>query len=122
MPRINSDPNQEVCPNFDSGVGILETGLAPLTGDEAVQLMREAWARENANKIVAWDAQLEQDRAAQEEQDRVALEAEAAQHAQREKEAEDQRREAEKKKPKMNAFDPRRCLGAWIEPRPAHTP
>ncbi|KAH9021888.1 hypothetical protein EDB85DRAFT_1895459 [Lactarius pseudohatsudake] len=126
MPRIN-DPNQEVCPNFESdGWEFLRQsmvdahqGLNPLTGDEAVQQMKEAWARENVNKIIAWDAQLEQDRAAQEEQDRVALEAEAAQDAQREKEAEDQRREAEKKKPKMNTFDPRRCLRAWIEPRPA---
>ncbi|KAH9019481.1 hypothetical protein EDB85DRAFT_1896623 [Lactarius pseudohatsudake] len=105
MPRINSDPNQEVCPNFESdGWEFLRQsmidahqGLNLLTGDEA----------------------LEQDRAAHEEQDRVALEAEAAQDAQREKEAEDQRREAEKKKPKMNTFDPRRCLRAWIEPRPA---
>src|ERR1700754_3637477 len=92
-------------------------GLDPLTGDEAVQLMKEAWARENALKIVAWNAQLEQDRAAQDEQERLDQETEAAQLAQREKEAEEQRKEAEKKKPKMNTFDPRRCLGdCWIEP------
>ncbi|KAH9013021.1 hypothetical protein EDB85DRAFT_2221093 [Lactarius pseudohatsudake] len=127
MPRINADPNQEVCPSFESdGWDFLRQSMIdahqghnPITGDEAVQLMKEAWARENALKIVAWNAQLEQDRAAQDEQERLDQEIEAAQLAQREKEAEDQRKEAEKKKPKMNTFDPRRCLGDWIEPRPA---
>ncbi|KAH9006676.1 hypothetical protein EDB84DRAFT_1604955 [Lactarius hengduanensis] len=75
--------------------------------------MKEAWARDNANKIVAWEAQLEQDRIIQNELERVAQEAEAEQLAQREKEAEEQRKEAEKKKPRMNSFDPRRCLAQY---------
>ncbi|KAH9030728.1 hypothetical protein EDB84DRAFT_1439065 [Lactarius hengduanensis] len=95
--------------------------LLPLTAEEAAQQMKEAWTRDNANKIVAWEAQLEQDRVMQNDQERVAQEAEAEQLAQREKEAEEQRKEAEKKKPNMNTFDPRRCLGNWIEPRPAQT-
>ncbi|KAH9015908.1 hypothetical protein EDB85DRAFT_2209811 [Lactarius pseudohatsudake] len=127
MPRINSDPNQAVCLGFEGDEwaflrqSIIEThqGLPLLTAEEAAQQMKEAWARDNANKIVAWEAQLEQDRIIQNELERVAQEAEAEQLAQREKEAEEQRKEAEKKKPKMNSFDPRRCLGDWIEPRPA---
>ncbi|KAI9434806.1 hypothetical protein H4582DRAFT_1818388 [Lactarius indigo] len=127
MPRINVDPNQAVCPSFESDEwdfmrrSMIEShcGPQPLTEIEAVQRMKEAWAQENFNKRVAWDAQLEQDRMAQDEQDRLDQEAEAAQVAQQEKEAEELRREAEKKKPKMNTFDPRRCLGDWIEPRPA---
>ncbi|KAH9008743.1 hypothetical protein EDB84DRAFT_1595098 [Lactarius hengduanensis] len=110
MPRINADPNQEVCPSFDSdGWDFLRQsmidahqGLDPLTGDEAIQLMKEAW-----------------DRAAQDEQERLDQETEAAQLAQCEKEAEEQRKEVEKKKPKMNTFDPQCCLGDWIELRPA---
>ncbi|KAH9031401.1 hypothetical protein EDB83DRAFT_2197318, partial [Lactarius deliciosus] len=90
-----------------------------LTEVEAVLRLEEAWGRENANKIIAWNAQLEQDRAEQDEQDRIAQEAEDAQLALREKEAEEQRKEAEKKKPKMNTFDPRRCVSNWIEPRPS---
>ncbi|KAH9011412.1 hypothetical protein EDB83DRAFT_2192879, partial [Lactarius deliciosus] len=127
MPRINADPNQAVCPSFESdGWEFLRQsmidahqGLLPLTGNEAAQQMKEAWARENANKIIAWNAQLEQDKALQAEQDRLDQEAEAARLDQLEKEAEEQRKEAEKKRPKMNSFDPRRCLGDWIEPRPA---
>ncbi|KAI9430105.1 hypothetical protein H4582DRAFT_1824696 [Lactarius indigo] len=132
MPRINVDPNQAVCPSFESDEwdfmrrSMIEShrGPQPLTEIEAVQRMKEAWAQENFNKRVAWDVQLEQDcyappAMAQEEQDRLDQEAEAAQVAQQEKEAEELRREAKKKKPKMNTFDPRRCLGDWIELRPA---
>ncbi|KAH9024646.1 hypothetical protein EDB83DRAFT_2527076 [Lactarius deliciosus] len=127
MPRINADPNHEVCLSFENdeweflrqSMIDAHQGLNPLTGDEAIQRMKEAWARENARKIIAWNAQLEQDRAVQDEQDRLDREAEAAQLAQHEKEAEEQHKEAEKKKLKMNTFDPRRCLGDWIEPRPA---
>ncbi|KAH9019637.1 hypothetical protein EDB85DRAFT_1873013 [Lactarius pseudohatsudake] len=125
MPRITVDPNQATCPDFDGGdweflrQSMIDAhqGIAPLTGEEAVHRLKEAWARENANKIIAWNAQLEQDQAEQDERDRLAQEAEDAQRAQHEKEAEEQRREAEKKKPKMNAFDPRRCVSNWIEPR-----
>ncbi|KAH9036586.1 hypothetical protein EDB85DRAFT_1888741 [Lactarius pseudohatsudake] len=84
-------------------------GIVPLTEEEAVHRLKEAWARENANKIIAWNAQLKQDQAEQDKRDRLVQEAEDAQHAQHEKEAEEQCREAKKKKPKMNTFDPCRC-------------
>ncbi len=94
-------------------------GVLPLTAEEASQRMKEAWTRENDSRIVAWNAQLEQDRVDQEEQDRVAQQEEDVQHTQLEKEAEEQRREAEKKKPKLNTFDPNRRINKWVEPRPA---
>ncbi len=46
-------------------------------------------------------------------------EEEDAHQVQREKEAEEQCKEVEKKKPKMNTFDPDRLIPTWIEPRPA---
>ena len=49
----------------------------------------------------------------------MAHEAEEAQQAQQEKEAEEVRKEAEKKKPKLNPFDPKRHVEKWIEARPA---
>ncbi|KAH9035675.1 hypothetical protein EDB85DRAFT_1811141, partial [Lactarius pseudohatsudake] len=127
MPRITVDPTLATCPGFEgdewdflrrSMIGAHQ-GIVPLTEEEAVLRLKEAWARENANKITAWNAQLEQDRAEQNEQDRMAQEAEDAQLAQRKKEAEEQHKEAKKKKPKMNAFDPRRGVSNWIEPRPS---
>jgi hypothetical protein len=94
-------------------------GDHPLTIDEATQRMKDAWAHENQHKIVAWEAQLEQDRAEQEEQDRLAQVEEDLQRAQHDREAEEQRREADKKKPKINAFDPNCRVNKLIEPRPA---
>ncbi|KAH9027346.1 hypothetical protein EDB84DRAFT_1258581, partial [Lactarius hengduanensis] len=68
---------------------------------------------ENNNKIAAWNEQLKQVWAKQEELDRQAQEEEDAQQA------EEQRKEADKKKPKLNPFNPNCTLGNCIEPRPA---
>ncbi|KAH9006253.1 hypothetical protein EDB86DRAFT_3070280 [Lactarius hatsudake] len=51
--------------------------------------------------------------------DRQACELNEVRRAQLEKEAEEQRREAEKKKPRLNSFDPNRRIGNWIVPQPA---
>jgi hypothetical protein len=127
MPRIIEDPTRAICPDFEGAEWDFlrqpmidaDGGDHPLTADEATQRMKGAWARENERKIAAWNAQLEQDQAEQDEQDRLAQAEEDARSAQRDKEAEEQRREAEKKKPKMNAFDPHRRVNKSIEPRPA---
>ncbi|KAH9027318.1 hypothetical protein EDB85DRAFT_1893012 [Lactarius pseudohatsudake] len=63
--------------------------------------------------------QVEQDRTDQAELDRLAQEEADAQVTLRQKEADNQLREAEKKKPKLNDFDPDRVISDWIEPRPA---
>ena len=81
--------------------------------------MKDAWTAENNNRVAAWDAQLEQERAQQEELDRQAAAEEEVRRLQREREAEEQRQEIERKRPKLNPFDPNRSIGSWIEPRPA---
>lgn len=127
MPRILEDPTLAVCPSFEGPEWDFlrqpmidaHPGDVPLTAEEATQRMKEAWARENDRRIAAWNAQLEQDRAEQEERDRLAQEEEEVQRALREREAEEQRKEAEKKKPKFGPFDPLRPVNESIEPRPA---
>ncbi|KAH9040331.1 hypothetical protein EDB83DRAFT_2194205, partial [Lactarius deliciosus] len=127
MPRILEDPTRAVCPSFESvewdflrqSMVDSHQGVVPLTPEEATQRLKDAWARENGAKVAAWDAQVEQDRAEQAELDRLAQEEADAQSAQRQKETEDQLREAERKKPKFNDFDPDRVIGDWIEARPA---
>ncbi|KAH8978588.1 hypothetical protein EDB92DRAFT_1807283 [Lactarius akahatsu] len=127
MPRIIEDPTQAVCPSFESaGWDFLRQsminahqGVVPLTPEEATQTLKDTWARENGAKVAAWDAQVEQDHANQVELDRLAQEETDAQLALRQKEAEDQLWEAERKKPKLNDFDPNRVISDWIEPRPA---
>ncbi|KAH9009789.1 hypothetical protein EDB85DRAFT_2077634 [Lactarius pseudohatsudake] len=127
MPRILDDPTRAVCPSFESAewdflrqtMVDAHQGALPLTPEEATQRLKDTWARENGAKVAAWNVQVEQDRAEQEELDRLAQEEADAQLAQRQKDAEDQLREAEKKKPKMNNFDPNHVIGERIEARPA---
>ncbi|KAI9437735.1 hypothetical protein H4582DRAFT_1815313, partial [Lactarius indigo] len=92
---------------------------SPLTEEGATLQLKEAWARENGNKIATWNEQLEQAHAEQEERDMQAQEEEDMQQVLRDKETEEQRKEVEKKKPKLNPFDPNHSLGKYIEPRPA---
>ncbi|KAH9012070.1 hypothetical protein EDB85DRAFT_1877935 [Lactarius pseudohatsudake] len=127
MPRILDDPTQAVCPSFESAdwnflvQSMIDAhqGPPPLTQDEATQRLKDTWARENATKIAAWNVQAEQDQAEKDELDRLAQEEVDAQLAQCLKEAEEQRKEVERKKPKLNSFDPDRVIGDSIEPRPA---
>ncbi|KAH9022775.1 hypothetical protein EDB85DRAFT_1871191 [Lactarius pseudohatsudake] len=127
MPRILDDPTRATCPSFEGNEWdfLRQTminghpGADPLTEEGATLRLKEAWARENANKVAAWNEQLEQVRAEQEELDRQAQEEEDAQQILRDKETEEQRKEVEKKKPKLNPFDPNCTLGKYIEPRPA---
>ncbi|KAH9018588.1 hypothetical protein EDB85DRAFT_2075909 [Lactarius pseudohatsudake] len=127
MPRILEDPARARCPNFGGNEWdflrqtMIDANpeIDPLTEEGAAQRLREAWTRENDNQRAAWDEQLDQDWIEQEEQDRLAQEEEDAQQALRDKEAEQQRREAEKKKPKIGSFVKGQGVANWIEPRPA---
>jgi hypothetical protein len=127
MPRILEDLTRAICPSFEGEdwdflrqpMIDAHVGDQPLSAEEATQRMREAWTRQNKCKVAAWNEQLEQDRAEQEEQDWLAQEEEEVLHAQREREAEELHREAEKRKPKLNTFDRTRPVSEWIEPRPA---
>ena len=94
-------------------------GPQPLTPEEAIQRLKDAWTRDHDTRMAAWNAQREQERAEMEEQERLAQEEQEARRAQHEREVEEQRKEAEKKKPKLNSFDPNRSVGRWIKPRPA---
>jgi hypothetical protein len=127
MPRITVDPTRAICPSFEDpeweflrqSMVDAHQGDQPLTTDAAALQMKEAWTRENERKVVAWNAQLEQDQAEQAEQDRQTREEEEVQRARLEREAEEECREAERKKPKLNPFDLNRFADRWIEARPA---
>ena len=127
MPRITEDPTRATCPSFEDpeweflrqSMVDAYHGDQPFTLEDAAQQMKDTWARENERKIAAWNAQLEQDRAVQDEQDRLAQEEEDARRVQRDKEAEEQRKEAERKRPKLGDFDATLPVERWIEPRPS---
>ena len=127
MPRIAIDPAKEICPAYEdqqwnfvrqSIIGAHQ-GEQPMTPEEALQRLKDVWARDRDIRLDAWNAQLEQDRAELEEHDRLAREEQEAQRALLEREAEEQRKETEKKKPKFNDFDPNSQIPNFIKPRPA---
>ena len=121
------DPTLAVCPSFEDrewdflrqSVIDSHRDVQPLTAEEATQRMKDAWSQENGRKIIAWNVQVEEDRAEREQQERTAQEEEHARQVQREKEAEEQRKEADKKKPKLHSYDPDRLVDSWIGSRPA---
>jgi hypothetical protein len=78
--------------------------------------MKDAWTVKNDNRVITWNAQLKRERAQREER-----EASTRGRTPKERDAEEQRWEIERKKTKRNLFDPNR---SWIEPkpRPAVTP
>ena len=127
MPRIVNDPTHAVCPSFEDpeweflrqSVVNAQPGVDPLTMEEAAQQMKDAWARENQRKVNAWNVQQQEDLAEQGERDRVVRETEEARQAQQETEAEEMRKEADRKKPKLNSFDQERHIEKWVEARPA---
>jgi hypothetical protein len=81
--------------------------------------MNDAWTRGHEESVRAWNAQLELDQAEQILQEQRAQEEVEAQRLLHEREAEAQRKEIEKKKPKLNPFDPNRSVANWIEARPS---
>lgn len=127
MPRILNDPTKELCPSFEGeawnflrqSIALAHQGPQPLTDEQVLQRIKDAWHMEHDSRVAAWNRQLEQDQAELEEQERQAREEEEVQRTRREREAEELRREAEKKKPKLNPFDPTRRVSSWIEARPA---
>ena len=127
MPRIVDDPTRATCPSFEDPEweflrqNMLDAnqGDPALTMDEATRRMKEAWARENQRKVDAWNVQVQQDRAEQERLEQETRDAQEAQNTQQEKEAEEARKEADKRKPKLNTIDQSRYVGKWISARPS---
>jgi hypothetical protein len=127
MPCIMNNPTQAICPSFEDpkweflrqSVVNAHQGDQPLTLDKAAQQMKDAWSHENQCKITMWDNQLLQDQVEQDERDRVTRAEEDALRVQQEKEEEELHKEAKKKKPKLNSFDPKCFIDKWIEQRPS---
>ncbi|KAF8265902.1 hypothetical protein EI94DRAFT_1702132 [Lactarius quietus] len=66
-----------------------------------------------------WNTQVEQDQLEQDEQDRLAWEEEAIQHAQKDREAKEQCTKAKEKKLKPSPLNFEWSIDKWVEPRPA---
>lgn len=115
MPRIEQDPNLELCPDFTSVPYDPLRALmvnAGSTEEEAVNQLADTWRQENQIRREAWQQQVEEDQLAIDEADRLIREQEA-------EERDATCRECEKKKAKINDFDTDRSVGSFIAPRPS---
>jgi hypothetical protein len=127
MPRITRDPTKDECPVYEDEdyMTVREMIIAghqgpdPLSNEEAVGKLKEAWQNAQDRKVALWNEQTRRDQTAREEEERVQQELETQRRQEREKEEDDARREAERKKPKINGFDPDSVVPAHITPRPS---
>jgi len=127
MPRITEDPMKATSPNYEedewafirqSLIGA-HIGDEPLTNEGAVEKLKEAWIQLNDWKIVEWNEQICNDEIAEEIATQEAREEERRRQMEAEREAEAERKELEKKKPKLNNFNPTKQVDSHIAPRPA---
>src|SRR6266545_607389 len=127
MPRIIHDPTKDECPSYDDedfeAVRELiiagHQGQIALTNDGAVEKLKTAWQKAQEKKVASWNEQVLQDQTAREDEERIEKELEAQRLQEKEKEDEDARREAERKKPKINDFDPDLVVPGHITPHPS---
>ncbi|KAH7922499.1 hypothetical protein BV22DRAFT_1131405, partial [Leucogyrophana mollusca] len=109
MPRIHVDPALEEQPDFSSdvfqGLRTLIIGANQTTEEEAAEHLAQAWRADHDNRIARWQEQREDDARIAAEEDQARREQEEQERIQQELLAENERQEAEKKKPKMNDFD-----------------
>jgi len=120
--RVTQDPHLETAPDhagphYDAVRALLVT--TGINNEQAVQTLNTSWTHSHEERIQAWDQQVLEDVAAQEEEQRLAQEQEDQQRAQRELELENEQREVEKKKPKMNDFNENAMVNDFIGPRPS---
>ena len=129
MPRIIHDPNTDECPAYDDVefeavremIIAGHRGQIPLTNEEAVEKLKTAWQRapSQERKVALWNEQVLQDQTVREEEERAEQELAAQRRQEKAKEEEDAQWEAERKKPKINDFDPDLVVPGHITPRPS---
>ncbi|KAG6371329.1 hypothetical protein JVT61DRAFT_9628 [Boletus reticuloceps] len=118
-----SNPALEVCPDYNSEpnepLRLAIIDRFGLDEQQAVTRLNEIWEQDRARRVVAWDQQ----RAEQQRADERAQQEERAEEEERirlgQVEAEKERKEAEKKKPKINDFDSDLPPPSVIVPRPS---
>ena len=127
MPRITHDPTEEECPPYDDedhadfreAIIAGHPGPGAITHEGAAEILRTAWQKSQDKKVARWNEQLQQDQAAREEEESLKREQELLRTQEQEREEGRARREAERKKPKINDFDPDAIVPGYIPPRPS---
>ena len=118
------DPNLEPAPDFN-GQGyqairdLIVAQVPNMTSAQAAEQLQTAYNADRLTRIAAWDELVRQEQEAEAVQALQLREEEDARRAEDERLAEAERKELEKKKPKINDFDENRTAESVIAPRPS---
>ena len=124
MPPAAQDPNLEPLPNFIGpgyqAIRELIIALAPnTTPEQAAEQIQVAYNADRQARIQAWDDQVRQEREAEVQQAQQLRDEEEARREEEARLTEVEKKELEKKKPKINDFDENRMADSVITPRPS---
>ena len=119
-PRLAQDPALTQCPDFlsESYHLVREVYLAAhtISDEDAITELVRAWMDGNEVQKQAWVLQQEEDQRIRVEEEWLRLQEAAVLRQQEEAEAEAEQVAIEKKKPKMNSFNPSKSIGDTSSP------
>ncbi|KAJ7683979.1 hypothetical protein B0H17DRAFT_941290, partial [Mycena rosella] len=120
--RISRDPSADICPDFSSAAfdgvrNIVIAGDANKSQADVAADLATAWNTNWDGLKAAWDAQEAADQLERDSVEKLARENARLAQEKKDTELEEERREAEKKKPKQKVFNGQRKVGDAIAPR-----
>ncbi|KAJ7449618.1 hypothetical protein FB451DRAFT_1102566 [Mycena latifolia] len=124
MARIARNPELDLCPDFAGPIfqaarDAIVASVPNKTAEDVVTDLTAAWQAEWDTKKAAWDAQETADQVARDTAAKAASDEAARKQAELDAEIAAEKKEADKKKPKLNDFDSNRGVGDAIAPRPS---
>ncbi|KAF7315770.1 Reverse transcriptase ribonuclease h [Mycena indigotica] len=122
-PRLLSDPNLAICPDFSSDAyDIIRAALTTQNSGitDPIAALQKSWTDNNEKEKERWANQVAADEAERAEQERLRREAEDQAAAAVAQAAEAEKLEAEKKKPKLGDFNITTAPPARLETRLSH--
>ena len=123
MPYIDQDTTNVPCPDFAgpayTAVRQVMSNNSQVTNKQAAEQLTAAWNPTHVQDVSAWNQQVQADLAEQEELARLAEEEEARCQADDKHEKEEERKEQEKKCPKINDFDKSKMVADHVMPHPS---
>ncbi|KAJ7160663.1 hypothetical protein C8R43DRAFT_881441 [Mycena crocata] len=115
--RLLFDPNTFSCPDYASDdFADLRTDIGP-DDQSAITKLTESWTKANDKQKAAWRRQVDADEAAEKAEEELRLRTAAEAEEAIAKLAEEERLEAEKKKPKLGDFDANSAPPSFVEAR-----
>jgi hypothetical protein len=115
------DPNLEPPPDFDGPAyqtlrNLIIGQADEITPQQAAEQLRLAYNTDRATRVAAWDERIRLQQEAEALQAQQFQDEEDARRAEEERLAEAEKKELEKKKPKINDFDENRTADSVIVP------